>query len=136
MPYPAGGRRVRGFLPTRRRRGVGRRAELEYMVRFSASDALYEQGFVPLEQPDSVELGPFPDYVEITYEYLRVGPDGEHVASFADGLWVIGYDSETHGHWTRLTPAEHGARFSDIVITARPSTRVRMWRSLVFDSPR
>jgi hypothetical protein len=47
-------------------------------VDFSASEAMFECGgaLCGSSQPDSLELGPF-EYVQLTYETLRVGPDGE-----------------------------------------------------------
>lgn len=47
---------------------------------------------VPDDIPGSVvELGPF-DYVELTYEMLRVGPEGEEIGGFMNGLWWLSGD--------------------------------------------
>lgn len=41
----------------------------------------------------SQDYGPYP-FVQLTYEDLRVGPDGEHLASLLDGYWHIGASIE------------------------------------------
>lgn len=42
----------------------------------------------------SKEMGPFP-FVQLTYDLLRVGPEGEEIASFTSGFWTrVGYAEE------------------------------------------
>jgi hypothetical protein len=38
------------------------------------------------------EVGPF-EYVEITYDLLRVSPDGDTIGGFRDGFWWLDGDS-------------------------------------------
>lgn len=59
---------------------------------------------------DPVRFGPF-DFVQITYQSLRVGPDGDPLAWVdRSGLWrVEGDRSETDTEWW----------YSDVVITDR-----------------
>jgi hypothetical protein len=71
------------------------------------------------------DIGPFPDYFELTYDELRVGPDGGSVAAFyhhgdphnplrnLDGQKVSG--------WSVYEPYGDGKTFwSDLVMYARP----------------
>lgn len=56
------------------------------------SDSLYE-GRVPQEKwdavPEAVTLGPF-EYVELTFQALRVGPEGEQIGEIdEDCLWYL-----------------------------------------------
>lgn len=102
-----------------------------YMLNLSASESLYDGPEFgasqpgPLygsDQPDRMTLGPFPDYVELTYEYLRVGPDGDHIAAFDTerGVWVVGVTSEQHGIVTEMKGHDpDGTIWSDIVITVK-----------------
>lgn len=96
---------------------------MPYKLHFSASEALYDDGgpLVGSDQVDMLTLGPFPDdYVELTYEYLRVAPDGDHVAAFdiERGVWVVGVDSKLRGVVTVLNgPDPNGLVFSDVVIS-------------------
>jgi hypothetical protein len=87
-------------------------------VVFEASEALYEEGG-PLsgsEQPQRLELGTF-EFVQLTYEGLRVGPEGEHIAFLVDGLWRLGVEHVPSGNgWTSFGPAPNGLVFSDVII--------------------
>lgn len=58
----------------------------------------------PRDEVDGPKFGPF-EWVQLTYEGLRVSPDGEHIAYYADGEWVIAVE------W-----AESEETYSDIVI--------------------
>lgn len=35
----------------------------------------------------SEDIGPVPEFFQLTYEDLRIGPDGEIVAQFDGGYW-------------------------------------------------
>jgi hypothetical protein len=35
----------------------------------------------------SSEFGPYPEYVQLTHEDLRIGPDGAIVAQIVGGMW-------------------------------------------------
>src|SRR3954468_18711714 len=106
---------------------------MEYMLNLSASEALYDGPEFgndtpgPLyksNQPDSMVLGPFPDYIELTYEYVRVGPEGEHIAAFDSerGVWVLGVNSTQRGIITQMEGHDpDGTVWSDVVITAKES---------------
>ena len=54
-----------------------------------------------VQRDESRELGPF-DYVELTYEYLRVGPDGDFIGDydFCLGFWTLNSDSS---EWSDIT---------------------------------
>lgn len=56
------------------------------------SGFLYESEVVPVGEPDIVTLGPF-EYVELTYQHLRVDPDGEQIGGFRDGYWWLKGDN-------------------------------------------
>ena len=47
-------------------------------ITLGRSDALLEFWGAPDNTPEVVALGPF-EYVELTYDHLRVGPEGEHI---------------------------------------------------------
>jgi hypothetical protein len=55
--------------------------------------------------------GPF-EFVQLTYNSLRVGPDGHFFASYHEGDW--GFDDEAPRHGVK--PEEMGEKWSDIVI--------------------
>lgn len=107
-----------------------------YMLHFTASDTLLEREYDRLGlsyeahgpgcPPDALALGPFPDYVELTYAYLRVGPDGEHIAVYdeARGGWVVGVELRTAGIVTVLNGKGQAEApvFSDVAITVQDST--------------
>lgn len=87
-------------------------------ISFTASEVLYEPGGALYEskQPDSLELGPF-DFVQLTYEGIRVGPDGDHIGFFKDGLWALGVETIPLGQsWSKFGPAPNALLFSDVGI--------------------
>lgn len=87
-------------------------------VSFSASDAMYEEGgaLFGSEQPDGLELGPF-EYVQLTYETVTVGPDGDPIGFFTDGLWSVGVERiPLNDKWWSVGPAPDGLLFSDVVL--------------------
>lgn len=50
-------------------------------------------------------LGPYDEFVQLTYNLLRSGPDGDPLATVdADGFWRIG---------------DEGLTYTDIVVSAR-----------------
>lgn len=95
---------------------------IAYYVNFSASDALYEDGG-PLAgsgQVDAMQLGPYLDHVDVTYEWIRIGHDGDPVAVFADGVWKVGLERIPQGGSVWRTAASPNALiFSDFAVTAR-----------------
>ena len=100
-------------------------------LHFEASEALYysaedtggEDGLLHgSDQQDSLVLGPFPEFIQLTYQYVRVGPDGDHIAAFDPerGVWVIGIDMMHLGPINVLSGHDQdGMIFSDVVITER-----------------
>lgn len=52
------------------------------------SDTLKEHYKIPDDELEIVELGPF-EYVELTYEFLRTGPEGEMIGCFNEGVWWL-----------------------------------------------
>ncbi len=88
-------------------------------IRFEASEAMYEEGgaLFGSKQPDSLELGPF-DYVQLTYDHLRVAPDGDPIGFFTDGrLWSVGVERiPLDDKWWSVGPAPDGLLFSDVVL--------------------
>lgn len=59
----------------------------------------------------SKEYGPFP-FTQLTYDSLRVGPDGTHVADISrDGIWLIG--------GTIFTDEDFAQTWTDVVIFDR-----------------
>jgi hypothetical protein len=84
---------------------------------FSVSPALteVEEPDVDLsKQPEEITLGPF-EFVQLTYEGLRVGPNGEHIAFLKDGLWHLGVEHTPIGNgWESFGPASDAALFSDV----------------------
>jgi hypothetical protein len=97
---------------------------MDYMLHLYASETLYEEGG-PLygsDQPESMKLGPYPDYIELTYKFLRVGPDGDHLAAFdaKREVWVVGVDIEQRGIITVMKGHDpNGTVWSDITITIK-----------------
>jgi hypothetical protein len=61
----------------------------------------------------TVVLGPFPEYVELTYNTLRIGPDGDPIA----------FLSEDNGRWY-LQDEAHPQPFSDLVVWQQ---RTSLW---------
>lgn len=104
---------------------------MDYMLYLSASESLYDGPDFgtptpgPLyqsDQPEMMTLGPFPDYIELTYEYLRVGPEGDHLAAFDSerGVWVLGIDSERVGVINVMKGHDpNGTVWSDIAIRVK-----------------
>jgi hypothetical protein len=80
-------------------------------LHFEAADGLFEGGLAKPDQPERVTLGPFPDYVQLTYESVRVGPEGEHVAAYdvERGVWQLVDEGELD--------RRDSAVFSDVVIS-------------------
>jgi hypothetical protein len=80
-----------------------------YFIDAYASEAMIEGGTVTLDQPTHVRFGPFDEYVELTYETLRAGPDGRNIGVFdvATETWQI-----------------DELIFSDLAIAATPSGEV------------
>ena len=91
-------------------------------ITFSASDALYDEGG-PLfgsDQRDELILGPFPDFVQITYDTVRVGDNDEDtIAFYRDGLWRVGVARipEGNGQYS-VGPCDESLLFSDLTLTA------------------
>jgi hypothetical protein len=56
------------------------------------SGALLEHVLAPAGVAETVTRGPF-EYVEITYDLLRVSPDGDTIGGFRDGFWWLDGDS-------------------------------------------
>lgn len=68
---------------------------MQYMVSFQRSGAVFENENLGLRNgvdSSALLLGPYPDFVQLTYEGLRVGPEGEHIANYADGYWYVEAD--------------------------------------------
>ena len=62
------------------------------MLTLGRSEAMFDEGRFP-DAPDEVpgsviELGPF-EYVGLTYNLLRIGPEGDVIGCFKDGLWWL-----------------------------------------------
>ena len=96
---------------------------LGYYLNFSASDALYEDGgpLAGSDQADTLQLGPYREHIDITYEWIRVGHDGDPVGVFADGVWKVGLERIPRGKnvW-HVGPSPNALIFSDFAVTARP----------------
>lgn len=43
------------------------------------------------------ELGPF-EWIQVTYNTLRISPDGQEIAVYVDGYWILKLGRE--GSWT------------------------------------
>lgn len=87
----------------------------------TASEAMYEEGALyGSDQPDFLELGPY-EFVQLTYEGLRVGPDGDHIGFYSHGVWSIGVQHvpipDAPG-WRNFGPSPDGLLFSDVTISA------------------
>lgn len=56
----------------------------------SRSDTFKENWKIPDYVPSEITLGPY-EYVEFTYEGLRVGPHGDHIGHYNahDGCWKL-----------------------------------------------
>ena len=88
-------------------------------VHFEASETLYEGEVVAPDQPERLTIGPF-EFVQLTYEWLRIGPDGEHFAIHRDGLWEIIEEIPQVGYvqvMDRDTVVTNGMLFSDVTIS-------------------
>ena len=88
---------------------------MNFYVTFIASDA--EDG--PLansNQPHELTLGPFPDYIQLTYKFLRVGPEGDHIAVYNDGYWQVEAKLLKQGLKEAFHIDKDGPLFSDVVI--------------------
>jgi hypothetical protein len=76
--------------------------QLQYFARF-------ERG---CEDADPVTIGPFPDFIQLTYNDLRVGPDGDRVAYMnGDHEWKIDLGFAP-------TPEDAKAWWSDVCVWA------------------
>ena len=97
----------------------------------TASEAQYEPHVVtgeppiPLTQPCEITLRDSP-IIQITYDTLRYGDDGDEIGRYDDGLWVLTRDMRV-AHACMLDGTEgpssrrpglrtKGMRFSDIVV--------------------
>lgn len=80
----------------------------------------------------SIEYGPFP-FVQMTYQYLRVGPEGEHFAEFdpENDEWVpyaenpAAQEVTKVGEWTQtvLKPkSEDRVWYSDVCIFSKEAS--------------
>lgn len=67
---------------------------MRHYIHFQRSDALFENFNLPEDAEHDRKLGPFDEFVQLTYEGLRVGPDGDHIAYFdyTRGAWFIERD--------------------------------------------
>lgn len=99
-------------------------------ISFQTSEAQYEEqdghpAPVPANQPDSLYLGEFDiDFVQLTYSWLRIGPDGDHIAVLDNsGFWRLEQDgiklAEQNGNWTDY--AYGAGLFTDIGIGVEDS---------------
>lgn len=93
-------------------------------VHFECSEALFENGTVPPEHVESLTIGPF-DFVQMTYEWFRVGPEGDHVAVHKDGLWYIVADEDRDGPVMNsdTVRTKDDLIFSDITINTEEGRR-------------
>ena len=89
-------------------------------VTMHASEAVFANNALVDGQADELHLGDFA-WVELTYQYLRVSPDGEHLAVFDGQYWVVGCEFERDGLIIRAegVGASDGARFSDVMLTVK-----------------
>lgn len=60
---------------------------MSFYVTFTSSDTAIENGCTEGE----VRLGPFDEFVQLTYEHLRVGPEGDFIAHYSDVWYIEGY---------------------------------------------
>lgn len=65
----------------------------------------------------SLTYGPF-EFVQLTYDSLRVGPDGDEVGYFKDGFWYFHPNIESLSGKNIFggTPGTKDDRYSDVVI--------------------
>jgi hypothetical protein len=69
-------------------------------------------------------IGPFPEFIQITYDWLRVGPDSDAVMERRpDGHWTLAAPTNPAGDWwhrsTGIKPSAWQVRWSDVTILAR-----------------
>lgn len=62
-----------------------------------------------------IRFGPFP-FVQLTYELLRYGPDGNDLAVLDDGGWVLTGDD--------ISGVHAGKRFSDVTLSQQEGAGV------------
>ena len=62
------------------------------------------------QDKESQEFGPF-EFAQLTYEGLRVGPDGDWIANYVDGFWRLTDESVK-----TISPEELIQEWSDVVI--------------------
>jgi hypothetical protein len=92
-------------------------------VRFERSDGTLEridEGDLP-NVSEQVIVGPF-EWVQLTYEELRVAPDGDVIAYLDEGDWTIVGPDQPRGGRAAKSSALHFSKadliypFSDVVI--------------------
>lgn len=96
-------------------------SKLNYYLNFSANPALFAHGGLLADslQPDTLRLGPFDDYIDLTPNTLRLGHEGEAIATFEIGAWRLDLASVPDVQaWWASAPASGAARFTDVAITA------------------
>lgn len=82
-----------------------------------ASESLYEGEVCHPDQPSTLELGEFDlDFIQLTYEFLRVGPDGDHIAICEDGYWFPIKEELLPNGWSRGSADHNGGIYSDVTI--------------------
>ena len=61
------------------------------------------------QDKQSREFGPF-DFVQLTYEGLRIAPDGDWLANYTDGFWRLTDEKLT------MSQEELDQEWSDVII--------------------
>jgi hypothetical protein len=73
-------------------------------------------------------IGPIKNFVQLTYNTLLIGPDGEEIAYYEDGAWIILVANIQHlditmdfGGLCTIPPGDVNQHsWSDIIIWAEP----------------
>lgn len=71
---------------------------------------------IPIVQPSTGEA-----FLQLTYRTLRIGPDGDDIARYEGGLWIVDLPEET-SHPEMIEPFDSvdGTAWTDIVIWEEP----------------
>lgn len=96
-------------------------SKLNYYLNFSANPALFAPKGLLADslQPDTLRLGPFEDFIDLTPNTLRLGHEGVAIATFEIGAWRLDLASIPDVHsWWASAPTTGAARFTDVAITA------------------
>jgi len=67
---------------------------------------------------EPVILGPF-DWVQVTYDTVRIPPDGETILMFSEGDWYPIKESKINNYWSKIQADTSSEEYwSDLIIGA------------------